>query len=536
MRSKIGLFFILLIALCSAGQKWSFMTDDAISTKPVVAGSTVITASLDGNVYCADILDGSLLWRYIGGSPIEADPVLAGGNVVFGNTKGHVIALNQETGESTWRYDTGRVYGLFGSPTILYVTTLDKVIALDSSTGALVWDFDISSEEASRTVTAPASSNTEIFVGANREIIALDALSGDLLWRTKIGRVWKGNPCYGTDAVYIGATDNSLYALDARTGVIKWTFTTDAWVMSTPFFYDNVVYFGSNDRNVYAINALNGELIWKFETGEAVQSNPAYYRRNLLVGGNDHKLYSLNMDSGKEIWSFEAGDWVCSPVFYHDHVFFGSRDGRLYDVSVTTMCSIDMPSPGIIIGNVPFQIEGRAYAENGVKKVQIQISSMGWEDAVGAAEWSYSFDPAYLPDGAVEIECRITDETGKMESAPYTSVVVLKSSAKLEKMTVWCPTEVDVGKKFEINVTGEGGEPLSDVTATVDGREFKGDGTVELRMDKGGPHLLRVSRVGYETAEITVTGKETGITIILLIGLVLVLVVIGAFFVIKKRK
>jgi len=539
MRSKIGLFFVCLIAVCSAGMEWSFITHGPASTKPVVIGSTVVTASLDGNVYGVNIGDGKFLWSYTRGSPVEVDPVLAGGSVVFGDMKGHIVALNPSTGESIWRYDTGRVYGLLGSPTILYATTLDEVIALDTSDGKQIWNFSISSNDSSRTATAPATSTPEIFVGANDELIALDALSGAPLWRTPIGRVWKGGPFYAMDTVYIGTTDNTLYAIDSKTGVIKWTFNTGAWITSTPFFYNNVVYFGSNDMNMYAVSTLNGNLLWKFRTGEAVQSQPTYYKQNLLFGSNDHKLYSLNMDSGKEAWSFEAGDWVGSPVFYHDHAFFGSRDGKLYDVSVTTLCSIDAPTPGLVIGNMPFQITGRAYAESGVKEVQIQINRAGvWADAVGTTQWNYSFDPAAasLPDGAVEIDCRIMDEAGNWESAPYTSVSVVKDSAKLAKMTVSYPTEVDAGKKFEITVSGEDGQPLSDVEATVDGAKFKGDGTIEVVIDASGPHTLIVSRDGYETAEVGITVKETGITATMLGVLVLFLAAVAYFFMKERSK
>lgn len=542
MKSKACFFLMLLFALCSAGMEWSFITNgpSPIETKPVIIGSTAVTASLDGTVYGVNVGDGRLIWSYASGSPVEADPVIAGSNIVFGNADGHIVALNPSNGESAWKFNTGRVYGLLGSKTVLYATTLGNILALDASTGTPLWNFSTYSNESSRTATAPGSSNTAIFVGANDKLISLDASSGAQLWNTTIGRVWKGSPLYSltTNTVYIGTTDNSLYALDASTGKVKWTFTTDGWITSTPLFYNNILYFGSNDMSMYAVNALTGALLWKFKTEEAIQSQPSYYGQNIIFGSNDHNLYALNMNSGEEIWSFEAGDWAGSPVSYQNRVLFGSRDGSLYDISVITMCSIDKPSSGAVAGNIPLQISGRAYAEDGVKKVQLQLNKGGWGDAIGTEEWNYSYDPSTLPNGAVEIDCRITDNAGSMESAPYTYITIVKDSSKLASMTVNCPTSVDAGKKFTVNVSDEDGNPLSDIEATLDGAtKFKGDnGTVEVEIDKGGSHTLSISRDGYETAKITITAKETGITTTMIAVLVLIFAAAVYFFMRERHR
>jgi eukaryotic-like serine/threonine-protein kinase len=163
------------------------------------------------------------------------------------------------------------------------------------------------------------------------------------------------SPAVVNETAYVGSTDHNLYAIDLQTGMQKWKFETKGRITSSPAVAESKVYFGSYDGVFYALDATNGQLSWKFETaGErrfagkhlhGVQpvaetmpdpfdfylSSPAVWNGAVYFGSGDGNVYALDISSGKLIWKFQTGEVVhASPAISDGTVFVGSWDSYFY--------------------------------------------------------------------------------------------------------------------------------------------------------------------------------------------------------------
>ena len=75
----------------------------------------------------------------------------------------------------------------------------------------------------------------------------------------------------------------------------------------------------------------NGKEIWKFRTRGEVDSSPVICGNKVIFGSTDGRLYILKLSSGKEIWSYEIGEAIPgSPAVVGGMILVGAEDGRVY--------------------------------------------------------------------------------------------------------------------------------------------------------------------------------------------------------------
>jgi len=142
---------------------------------------------------------------------------------------------------------------------------------------------------------------------------------------------------------------------------VKWRFVTGDWVVSSPVWADNTLYFGGDDGNIYAVNPNTGQQVWKYSTGGPVPTTPAVIDGTLFAGSYDGKFYALDSKTGQTKWKFategerrfeakgihglqpknqtipDAYDvYLSSPVVVDKTVYFGSGDGNLYALDVSS--------------------------------------------------------------------------------------------------------------------------------------------------------------------------------------------------------
>jgi hypothetical protein len=71
---------------------WSFKTDDAIKSSPVISNNTIFVGSDDGFLY-ALTSTGTLKWKFNAGSSIEAPPLVIDNVVFVGSLEGFFLLL-----------------------------------------------------------------------------------------------------------------------------------------------------------------------------------------------------------------------------------------------------------------------------------------------------------------------------------------------------------------------------------------------------------------------------------------------------------
>ena len=219
---------------------------------------------------------------------------------------------------------------------------------------------------------------------------------------------------------------------------VKWKFPTGDRIVSSPVIQNKTLYFGGDDGNIYAIDAETGHQIWKRATKGPVSSTPAVADGIVYAISYDGKLYAVNADTGAIKWKFATGGerrfeakglhgmepktqtiadpfdvFLSSPVVAHGAIYFGSGDGNVYAVDVTTGEQRWKFKTGDVVHSSPAYAGGVLYfgswdsyfyavdAETGKEKWRFH----GGEDALIHNQVGFQSSPAVV-DGVVYTGCR----------------------------------------------------------------------------------------------------------------------------------
>ena len=75
---------------------------------------------------------------------------------------------------------------------------------------------------------------------------------------------------------------------------------------------------------------------WRFQGGAPLISSPIVYRNAVYFGSEDGQLYALRVSSGTPIWHYGTqGAVSSSPAAWNGEVFFSSTDGSVYALDAT---------------------------------------------------------------------------------------------------------------------------------------------------------------------------------------------------------
>lgn len=79
--------------------RWQFATQKAITSSPIVAGSTVYCGSDDHSLYAIHTANGKQKWRFVTQAPVYSSPAIYKNIVYFGSKDGYFYAVDAKTGE-----------------------------------------------------------------------------------------------------------------------------------------------------------------------------------------------------------------------------------------------------------------------------------------------------------------------------------------------------------------------------------------------------------------------------------------------------
>jgi outer membrane protein assembly factor BamB len=197
------------------------------TSRPVLAGDTVVCGFDNGKVAAYGIAKGDTMWESAVSPPrgrtelermVDIDGALAvsGHDVLVAGFQGRVAMLALDSGQVWWSRDASSYRGLALAPETLFLTTADShVTALKRRDGTPVWDQDAL---ARRGLTAPVLDGDAVVVADFQgQVHWLDAASGALLGRvaTSKGRITNA-PVAADGIVYVQTDAGHLYALRAR--------------------------------------------------------------------------------------------------------------------------------------------------------------------------------------------------------------------------------------------------------------------------------------------------------------------------------
>ena len=294
---------------------WFFHTGDAVTSNPIVVGSTLYVGSWDGNFYALDRGTGKLVWKF----QLDRQPAI---NPSPGNTSPRDIMTDGGlVTDAAWFEPAGWSHPdlvIFGGGYTLY--------ALNAKTGALVWKNQFTglpeqppspTTDSTRIFSSPVVLGNRVIFGVSSNgeaghrgyVASADINNGSLVWRFETdvatvggapmndgcGGVWSSpslDPIRGL--VIFGVSDcnfrglppyaERVIALHAKDGTVAWVFTPprlngvpagqdppcDFDFGSTPNLGDpdpvtgapTFLGIGGKDGTYYRLDPGTGALVW----------------------------------------------------------------------------------------------------------------------------------------------------------------------------------------------------------------------------------------------------------------------------------
>ena len=84
---------------------WTYATEEAIKSSPVIAMGRVFIGSSDGKIYSLDLADGGKKWQYDTGESVEAPPLFVDSTLFVGSMDGTFHALDAWLGAQKWFFN-----------------------------------------------------------------------------------------------------------------------------------------------------------------------------------------------------------------------------------------------------------------------------------------------------------------------------------------------------------------------------------------------------------------------------------------------
>ena len=208
---------------------------DEVFHTAIVGERVYFGSSVDGRVYCKNLLTGREEWTFFTGGPIRLAPMIADGRLFIGSDDGHAYCLDAATGKVIWNLRAGPNDELIlarGRMTSRWPVRTGVLVeggvayfgagvfphenvflyAVEATTGKVVWKNDaISQADAGRNELSPQgyllATKDILFVPSGRALsVAFDRATGEQLNRT--AGTWRG--IGGTKALL---ADDQIYAV-----------------------------------------------------------------------------------------------------------------------------------------------------------------------------------------------------------------------------------------------------------------------------------------------------------------------------------
>jgi outer membrane protein assembly factor BamB len=490
MRGALPLLLLLsLLSFSFAGELWSYRVDGAAIVQPAVVGGNAVVGTGNGAVYA--LSQGQARWTQRFNGSVYAISALGDRAIVAVGNKVYAIG---PTGAVLWNADARGVRGISASDKV-YVSYESGVKALDER-GQLSWFYNATSP------TEPSSEAAGYVVfGSGDKVVALRS-DGQKFWEKEVGTFWDVAPLVWSGTVFAGTSEGNLYSLNLYTGQVLWEYRGGDMITTTPAHAGAYIIFGTAGGKVYAVN--NGELAWASRVDGMVNGK-------IVVDGNvaylstRKSLYAINVADGSVLMRRQFIDWPSPPALAGGAVVLGTAEGKVYAIDSSRGCGFISPAPDSVVGNADVRVLGSSFSKSAGVKTYLRLNGGEWGE-VGAEEWEYTLNPSAFPFGVISLECYVSDSAGQ-ENAPFSSITLIKGETAEPEMRVQYPSAAKEGEPFTITVVGMDGEPLEDVSATLGGQSFEGDGEITITPGVSGRSEVTVSKRGYEDAKFTVDVK-----------------------------
>lgn len=228
----------------TGAELWRAKVSSEVISAPVISGDSVIVIANDGRTHALKASDGSQIWAVDRGVPMlslrgNAAPIVSGNVVIVASANGSVSAFNLADGRPLWEQRVGVGEGR---------TDLERMIDVDGRMALLNGDLFVAGYES----------------GA--QALTLDG--GRILWSREMSSV--AGLAAGTEAVFVAATDGSVWALDRRSGGALWKSEILLHrMLSNPVLMGDFVVVGDLEGQLHWLKRGDGEIAARSKLGGA---------------------------------------------------------------------------------------------------------------------------------------------------------------------------------------------------------------------------------------------------------------------------
>ncbi len=328
---------------------WKFPIGYRVASTPTVVDGVVYTGADDGKIYAIDADDGTQIWeRNAGGlqaatlfsSMVQkrSSPTVANNRLYVGAMDGNFYCLDTADGTVIWTYPISTTaYGIGGTPVVsegvVYIASGDgKLYAFDAAAGTLKWNATLTT--ATRYMTGTPVVIEELgmlvsyahaggfFMGQRME--GYNITDGSMLWRVDLpGYGFSTSPAIYTPTYYNNGTHDLLYLSEGMRAsqwvIVNSTYVEQAWsvwtgrqIYSQLIMADSLdggkLYFGSDVYSITALSAEDGSALSAYTTGGQIYGAVAIYEGRLYVGSYDFCLYCFEdtAEVTTEMWAVSS--------------------------------------------------------------------------------------------------------------------------------------------------------------------------------------------------------------------------------------
>lgn len=298
------------------------------------------------------------VWKNDRDATVFSSPAVSGSGVFFATAtgmgpfspegRGAIVCVEAESGREVWRYAPTDYRATFSSPVVadgcvvcgegLHQVQDARVTCLDLL-GNKRWEFRTKSHVESTAAIADG----KVFIGAGADgfyCLSLEPTANGqprVLWHLDGEKFpdCESSPAVSDGVVYFGLGDGgfAICAVDAMTGTQRWRIETPYPVFAPPTVADGKLYVATGNGNYVqsAADLLEMKLQILKDDGATAQQLAAARQRLKPAG----EVWSIDLAKQQVDWKFAAGDAILGDVVRgDDSLYFGSRDGHLYRVSL----------------------------------------------------------------------------------------------------------------------------------------------------------------------------------------------------------
>ncbi len=305
-----------------------------------------------------DPTKSAAVWKNDRDATVFSSPAVSGSRVFFSTAtglgpfspegRGAIVCVDADSGREVWRYSPNDYRATFSSPVVadgcvvcgegLHQVQDARVTCLDLL-GQKRWEFRTKSHVESTAAIADG----RVFIGAGDDgfyCLSLEPTADGqarVLWHLDGDKYpdCESSPAVVDGVVYFGLGDGgfAICAVDAATGAERWRIETPYPVFAPPTVVEGKLFLSTGNGNfVQSAADLLEMKLQVLKDGGATEQELAAARKRLQPAG---EVWCIDLATQHVDWKCAARDAILGEIVRgDDSLYFGSRDGHLYRVSL----------------------------------------------------------------------------------------------------------------------------------------------------------------------------------------------------------